>query len=293
MIVSVASGKGGTGKTLFSVNLFSHLRKNKKDVLLVDLDVEEPNCSYLMDINSLNKEKVLISFPNIDDAKCVRCNVCSKVCNFGAVVVLPDRIYIDENLCHSCNRCKFNCTSKAISDVYCEIGDIDYSNRADNKELVFVKGTLKEGITHSNSLISKVKKFVDDNLNYENNKMIIQDCPPGVSCSLTEAVKGSDVVILVTEPNPFGLHDLKLAVETIRKMKLELFVLINKSDENDFIIEDYCGKEHAEIIGKIPYSEEVSSLYAEGKSSGSIEWYADIIRSISDKLLSQKIWSRQ
>lgn len=286
MIISIASGKGGTGKTLFSVNLFLNLEKNKEKVLLVDLDVEEPNCSYLMNIDSLNKEKVFISFPKIDSDKCILCKTCSMVCNFNAVIVLPKSIYISKNLCHSCNRCKFNCISNAITEEDYEIGDINYSYS--NNNITFVNGMLKEGVIHSKDLISKVKKFVDDKLDCKNDKIIIQDCPPGISCNMTEAVKGSDIVILVTEPTPFGLHDLKLAVETVKKMKIEFFVLINKAEENNYIIEDYCEKENIKIIGKIPYSEEVCSLYAEGKSSYSIEWYSNIIDSISDKLLSKK-----
>ncbi len=286
MIISIASGKGGTGKTLFSVNLFLNLLKNKDNVTLVDLDVEEPNCDYLFDANINNNETLYVSLPVIDEDKCKLCRSCEEVCNFSAVVVLPKKIYINKNLCHSCLRCKYHCMYDAIHEEKYEIGRLSYEHNKNNNQLLFAKGILKEGTIQSKELITQVKQFVMDS--YNTNDLIIQDCPPGVSCNMTEAVKHSDVVILITEPTPFGLHDLELAVETVRKMKLKHYVLINKSDEQDYIIENYCDKENVEIIGKIPFSKEIYSSYAQGKNSTSIKWYNEIIKSISDKLMSQK-----
>lgn len=286
MVISIASGKGGTGKTLLSVNLFIRMLRHKNNVTLIDLDVEEPNCDYLFNTDITNEKTIYISLPVIDNAKCKLCRSCEQVCNFNAIVVLSKKVYINKNLCHSCLRCKYHCMYNAIYEERYEIGKLNYKyNTNDNTSLFFAKGTLKEGTIQSKYLISGVKSFVEEDNSKNKNTIVIQDCPPGVSCNMTEAVKNSDIVILVTEPTPFGLHDLKLAVETVKKMRLKHYVLINKSDENDYIIENYCGKEQVEIIGKIPFSKEIYSLYAQGKNSMSIEWYDNLINSISDRLL--------
>lgn len=287
MIISVASGKGGTGKTLFSVNLFKTIQESNIPVSIVDLDVEEPNSGYFLDYEQIEKT-LYMTFPIVDNDKCVSCGACANVCNFNAIVVLPHRVYINKNLCHACYRCKLNCMYDAFNSMEDEIGVLSYStdNRSDTVE--FAKGTLKEGSMHSKDLITQVKDFMKQSVSTNKEHIIIQDCPPGVSCNMTEAVKGSDVVILVTEPTPFGLHDLELAVDTVRKMGLKFFVLINKSDDNDRIIEEYCEKESVNIIDKVPYSEEVCSLYASGRASYSIDWYSNILKNITDKLISNK-----
>jgi MinD superfamily P-loop ATPase len=286
LVVSIASGKGGTGKTLFSVNLFNKLKEKNHNPTLLDLDVEEPNCDYLLDISIDKEDRVNITFPVIDDDKCKLCKSCYRVCNFNAVVVLPNRIYISESLCHSCERCIYNCMYNAIDKKEVHIGDLSYAYYSGSDDLMFCKGTLKEGRIQSKEMISKVKKYAKGKMG--KNNLIIQDCPPGVSCNMTEAVKGSDIVVLVTEPTPFGLHDLELAVETVRKMNIKFYILINKSDDNDYIIEDYCSKEKVNIIGKIPYSEEIYSLYAQGMSSNSIIWFNDNMEKITETLLLSK-----
>ncbi len=288
LIISVASGKGGTGKTFISVNLFLKFKERGYNPILLDLDVEEPNCDYLLDFDIYKEEQVNITFPLIEESKCTLCKMCSVVCNFNAVVVLPNSIYISESLCHSCDRCIYHCMYNAISKKNVDIGSIAYSYYLGNKGLMFCKGTLKEGTIQSKELISKTKKHVDKEIVSQKDSILIQDCPPGVSCNMTEAIRGSDIVILVTEPTPFGLHDLKLAVETVKKMGIPFLVLINKSDNKDYIIEDYCNEEKINVIGKIPFSEKIYSLYAQGKPSNNIDWLNDKLEKISYRLILNK-----
>ncbi len=280
MIISVASGKGGTGKTTLAVNLALSLN----NLQFLDCDVEEPNAHIFLKPHISYKEKVFIPVPNVDETKCTYCGKCREVCAYHALAVLPGcaekkgSFLVFANLCHGCGACSLLCPQMAIKEVNKEIGIIEAGNKA---AIDFIHGFLNIGEAMSPPLIRQVKKHINP------GRIVIIDAPPGTSCPVIAAVKGSDFCLLVTEPTPFGLNDLILAVEVLRKLKIPFGVVINRSDIGDDKVNDYCRKENISILMQIPFSREIAVSYSEGVpivvSDASykdkfINLYADICR---------------
>jgi len=263
MIVSVASGKGGTGKTTVAVNLALSL----SSVQLLDCDVEEPNAHIFIKPEIRNKIPVSIPVPKIDKDKCNFCGKCAEVCAYNAIAVLSDKggsasggkqdILVFRELCHGCGACSYLCPQKAIKEIDKEIGFIEIGKR---DKLQFVHGRLNIGEAISPPLIRAVKQYINP------TRVVLIDVPPGTSCPVIEAIKGSDFCILVTEPTPFGLYDLTLAVEVIRKLKIPFGVVINRSDLGDKKTENYCKNEDIPILMKIPFEKEIAVAYSQGKT---------------------------
>ena len=257
MIVSVASGKGGTGKTTVAVNLALTL----KNVQFLDCDVEEPNAHIFLKPRINGEKKAFIPVPEVDEAKCTYCDKCREVCAYHAIAVLPGSdgkkgsVLIFPHLCHGCGACSALCPEKAIKEVNREIGVIEIGEA---QGIQFVHGKLNIGEAMSPPLIRQVKGYINP------TRTVIIDAPPGTSCPVITAVKGSDFCVLVTEPTPFGLNDLILAVEVLRKIKIPFGVVINRSDIGDGKVEDYCGNENIPILMKIPFSREIAVSYSEG-----------------------------
>jgi MinD superfamily P-loop ATPase len=257
MIVSVASGKGGTGKTTVAVNLALTL----KNVQFLDCDVEEPNAHIFLKPRINGAKKAFIPVPEVDEAKCTYCGKCREVCAYHAIAVLPGSdgkkgsVLIFPHLCHGCGACSALCPEKAIKEVNREIGVIEIGEA---QGIQFVHGKLNIGEAMSPPLIRQVKGYINP------TRTVIIDAPPGTSCPVITAVKGSDFCVLVTEPTPFGLNDLILAVEVLRKIKIPFGVVINRSDIGDGKVEDYCGNENIPILMKIPFSREIAVSYSEG-----------------------------
>jgi len=257
MIVSVASGKGGTGKTTVAVNLALAL----KNVQFLDCDVEEPNAHIFLKPRINGEKKAFIPVPEVDEAKCTYCGKCREVCAYHAIAVLPGSdgkkgsVLIFPHLCHGCGACSALCPEKAIKEVNREIGVIEIGEA---QGIQFVHGKLNIGEAMSPPLIRQVKGYINP------TRTVIIDAPPGTSCPVITAVKGSDFCVLVTEPTPFGLNDLILAVEVLRKIKIPFGVVINRSDIGDGKVEDYCGNENIPILMKIPFSREIAVSYSEG-----------------------------
>jgi MinD superfamily P-loop ATPase len=257
MIISVASGKGGTGKTTVAVNLALSL----KNIQFIDCDVEEPNAHIFLKPNIVGEKKATIPVPEVDEAKCTYCGKCREVCTYHAIAVLPGSngkkgsVLIFPHLCHGCGACSLLCPQGAIKEVNKEIGAIEISEKG---EMQFINGRLNIGEAMSPPLIRQVKEYV--NL----TRTVIIDAPPGTSCPVITAVKGSDFCVLVTEPTPFGLNDLNLAVEVLRKIEIPFGVVINRADIGDGKVEDYCEKENIPILMKIPFNKEIAVSYSEG-----------------------------
>lgn len=257
MIISVASGKGGTGKTTVAVNLALSL----KNIQLLDCDVEEPNAHLFLKPRIQNKTKACIPVPEVDEAKCTYCGTCREVCAYHAIAVLQKSnekkgsVLIFPHLCHGCGACSLLCPEKAIKEVNKEIGEIEIGEKSG---IQFIHGRLNIGEAMSPPLIRQVKNYINP------TRTVIIDAPPGTSCPVITAVKGSDFCVLVTEPTPFGLNDLMLAVEVLRKLQIPFGVVINRSDIGDGKVEDYCGKEDIPILMKIPFSREIAVSYSEG-----------------------------
>ena len=259
MIISVASGKGGTGKTTVAVNLALAL----KDARFFDCDVEEPNAHIFLKPRLNRQEKVFIPVPEIDTAKCSFCGKCGEVCAYHALAVIKGEgghqgeVLVFPHLCHGCGACSMLCPQGAIREVNKEIGTVESGSAG---EISFVSGRLNVGEAVSPPVIRRVKEYL------EPSKTAVIDAPPGTSCPVICAVKGSDFCILVTEPTPFGLHDLSLAVEVLRKMEIPFGVVINRSDIGDGKVEDYCAKENIPVLMRIPFSREIAEAYARGIS---------------------------
>jgi MinD superfamily P-loop ATPase len=252
MIVSIASGKGGTGKTTVATNLALSLNKN---VRFLDCDVEEPNSHIFIKPEITEKESIKVPIPEVNLAKCTYCGKCRDVCAYNAIAVAKSAILVFPSLCHSCGGCALVCPQKAIKEVDKEIGVIQIG-KADGIE--FFSGKLNIGEETATPLIKAVKKKIED------NKIVIIDAPPGTSCPVIESIKGSDYCILVTEPTPFGLNDLMLVVEVVRKLNIPFGVVINRADLGDDKTEEYCQKENIPILMKIPFKKEIAIAYSRG-----------------------------
>ena len=255
MILAVASGKGGTGKTTLAVNL-AWLLQREMPVQLLDCDVEEPNVSLFLKPLSKSQEKVFLSIPEIDLEKCDRCGVCTRFCAFGAISLLGDHLLTFPELCHGCGGCILFCPTGAISEQRREIGTVE-TGACDRLEIV--AGKLSIGSVLAPAVIRAVKA------KKRHQGLVIVDAPPGTSCPAVASVAGADFCLLVTEPTPFGLHDLKLAVGMAGEMGIPLGVVINRWQEFQGAgLENYCRQEGIQVLLKFPFDRRVAACYARG-----------------------------
>jgi MinD superfamily P-loop ATPase len=254
MIISIASGKGGTGKTLVATSLALSL-KDKQRVQLLDCDVEEPNAHIFLKPVITGSEPVCIQIPKVDEKKCTYCGKCAEVCAYNAIAVLPRRVLVFAELCHGCGACSYLCPEKAISEEGRETGVVEWGN-SDGVE--FVQGRLTVGEAMPSPVIRRVKEQA------KADGVVIIDVPPGTSCPVVESIKDSHFCLLVTEPTPFGLNDLILAVETVRELDIPLAVVLNRAGVGDNKVEEYCRKENIDILLTIPLDEEIARLYSRG-----------------------------
>ncbi len=253
MIISVASGKGGTGKTTIATNLAVSLEKGIK---FLDCDVEEPNAHLFLRPNIDYSEVVTVPVPEIDLEKCDFCGKCAEFCQFNAISVMGKNILTFPELCHGCGGCSLICPKEAISERPREIGILEHGFSG---EIEFVHGRLKIREAMAVPLIERVKKHIDA------EKTVIIDAPPGTSCPVIATIKNSDFVVLVTEPTPFGLHDLRLAVGVARVLRLPMGIVINRADLGDKGVFEYCEKEGIPILITIPFEREIAESYARGE----------------------------
>jgi MinD superfamily P-loop ATPase len=256
MKIAIASGKGGTGKSTVATNFAYLLSKSYKDVCLLDCDVEEPNCHIFLKPFFNGMEKVYIETPEINVEKCVSCGKCAGACQFNALAFVKEKVIVFPELCHGCGSCKLACPADAISWKGREAGVIEEGTA---EGFSFVHGKLRIGEPMSPPLIKAVKKAG------HNYRIQVIDCPPGTSCPAIAAVYGADYVFMVTEPTPFGLYDLNLAVDVIRKIGLPFGIVINRSGENDKLIEDYAKAENINILARIPDDRRIAECYSRGE----------------------------
>lgn len=253
MIISVASGKGGTGKTTVATNLAVSIGS---DVQLLDCDVEEPNAHlFINPVIELN-QKVYTPVPQIDEEKCNFCKKCAEICRFKAIAVIKEIVLIFPELCHSCGGCVEVCPEKAITETGRELGVIEIGHR---NNLAFAHGRLRIGEAMSPPLIREVRSYT------RSNQLTIIDAPPGTSCPVIAAMKGADFVLMVTEPTPFGLHDLKLAVEAVKLLEIPRGLVINRSDIGDDGVQTYAKMENLPILMEIPFDRRIAEIYSRGK----------------------------
>ena len=270
MIVSVASGKGGTGKTLIATSLALSLSDQTK-VQLLDCDVEEPNTHIFLDIKAEQSSPALLLIPHIDEDKCTHCGVCAEVCAYNAIAALPKKVLVFPELCHGCGACSYLCPESAITEEGKEIGVI---KQGSSGNISLVEGELTLGEVAAPTVIREVKRHIDTAGD------VIIDASPGTSCPVIEAIKDSDFCLLVTEPTPFGFNDLSLAVETTRKLGIPTGVIINRAGDNDQLIEQYCQEQDIPILLRIPLDRNIAVLYSKGIPlvEGMPDWRRDFLQ---------------
>ena len=259
MKITIASGKGGTGKTTVSSNLTHYLASLGKKVVLADLDVEEPNSALFLDTVLTKTQVANKMIPKWDATDCTLCGKCEEVCNFNAILHLPEEIRVFSELCHSCYACSELCPTLSLPMVEEKIGII---NEYKTELFSMVEGRLDLGQEMAIPLIAQTIEYVDENFS---DSIKIYDAPPGTSCPVIEASRYSDLVILITEATPFGLNDLKLAVETMRVLEQNVGVIINRYGIGDDGVERYCQEQKIPIITKIQNDKEVAKLYSNGE----------------------------
>jgi MinD superfamily P-loop ATPase len=257
--IAIASGKGGTGKTTLATNLAGFI-SGDRNVLLADLDVEEPNSGLFIKAGLVGKEDKFRMIPVWNEDACILCDNCQKVCNFNAVVRLGPVIMIFPELCHGCYACSELCPSSALPMKAVKMGEMA---RYREGKLDFVESRLDIGQEQATPLISRTQKYIDEH--FPAAMLKICDSPPGTSCPVIEATRDADFVILVTEPTPFGLHDLRLAVETMDKLGRQYGVVINRDGIGNDDVLEWCGQKNIPVLGRIPNNRRIAELYSEGK----------------------------
>jgi MinD superfamily P-loop ATPase len=251
--VAIASGKGGTGKTTVAVNLALSLAA---PVQLVDCDVEEPNCAIFLNPILGPAESVGIPVPHVDETLCTACGECGRLCRYHAIVSFKTTPLVFAELCHGCGGCARVCPTGAIREEPRALGTIEEGAAGG---IAFLQGRLNVGEAMPVPLIRALKKRV------RNAGMVILDCPPGTSCPVISAMRGSHFVVLVTEPTPFGLNDLRLAVETVRSLSLRFGVVINRADVGDLMVRKYCHEENIPVPVEIPDDRRIAEAYSRGQ----------------------------
>ena len=281
MIISIASGKGGTGKTLVATSLALSL-KDSYEVVILDCDVEEPNDHILLKPVITGSEPVNMPVPAVAEDKCIYCGKCAEVCAYHAIAVFGNHVLTFPQLCHGCGACSYLCSEKAIYEEPRKTGVVEWGH---SDGVGFVQGILTVGEAMSPPVIRKVKEHANG------NEIVIRDIPPGTSCPVVEAIKGSDFCLLVTEPTPFGLNDLALAVETVRELDIPCGVVLNRAGIGDTGVEEYCRKEDLSIMLTIPLDTEIARLYSRGITlvNGMPQWKSrfrqlfDMIKETADE----------
>jgi MinD superfamily P-loop ATPase len=254
VIISIASGKGGTGKTSLAVALAQSL---EGPVDLLDCDVEAPNAHIFMKPRWESRETIFAQIPQVDESKCTYCRACSQMCRFKAILVLGETILTFPEMCHACGGCFLVCKTGALIPARKELGEVETGWSGDIR---FIHGRLKIGEPLSPPLIREVKKRRDP------ARTAILDAPPGTSCPVIQTVKGSDFTVLVTEPTPFGLFDLKLAVEVLARLGIPCGVVINRANVGDRKVKDYLKARGLPLLLEIPFDRRIAAGYAQGQS---------------------------
>jgi len=255
MQIAIASGKGGTGKTTVATNLAWTASRSGEGVAYLDCDVEEPNGHIFLKPAIADRRPVGALIPEVDAGKCTLCGQCGEICQYSAIVPVGEKVLVYPELCHGCGGCSLVCEAQAISEVSREIGVLE-TGRAGAVQ--FVQGLLNVGEAMSPPLIKAVKSTALQ------ADLVIIDAPPGTSCPVIEAVREADFVILVTEPTPFGFHDLKLAVEMVRALQLPFGVVVNRAGLDGSETRSYCKAQGIPILREIPDDRELAEAYSRG-----------------------------
>jgi len=257
MKITIASGKGGTGKTTFAVNMAWSLAQAGKNIQLMDGDVEEPNSHLFLNPAFSETKPVHVPKPIWNESTCEGCGICAEACTFNALAAVNGKVLIFNELCHACGVCSQVCPTGSLTEQPFEMGRVRIA--PDTGGLFFADGLLNIGEPSAPTVIKELNRLIDP------EAICIMDAAPGTGCPVVEAVEGADVVVLVTEPTPFGLHDLKLAVGLALKMKVPTGIVVNRSDGEEDLISDYAKAAGLPILGRIPFKREYAEAYSKGQ----------------------------
>ncbi len=255
LVISVGSGKGGTGKTTLAVNL-AHLASIEDEIFFLDCDAEDPDSHFYLKPEWESETDVETPIPRIDKERCDYCGKCSEICPRNALAVLRDDVLVFPELCYGCGGCALSCPMRCVTFESKKIGSVKQGRSG---SIRFYQGLLEVGEPSPVRVIKNVKE------NIQENSRVIIDCPPGTGCALVESVRGSDYCLLVTEPSPFRKHDLELAHQVCVKLEIPHGVVTNRSNGHDEIIDDFCSASSLEILGRIPFSREVAQRISRGE----------------------------
>ena len=255
MKIAVASGKGGTGKTLVATNLAVVAAERLQQVTLVDCDVEEPNDALFLNPEHLSAEDVMVTVPVIDNELCTGCRRCAELCQFNALITVKNRTYVFEDMCHACGLCMRVCPENAITGREKKVGTISLSQR---NTLRFLEGRLDVGRELPSPIIRKARAQAGD------SGIVLLDAPPGTTCPVVTTLRDCDAVILVTEPTPFGLHDLKLAAEMASEMGLPVGIVENRAMDGVTLIQEWSEETGVPIWMQLPLDRAIAECYAHG-----------------------------
>ena len=288
MRIAVASGKGGTGKTTVATSLALSLAANAAGLplLFLDCDVEAPNAHLFLKPVFENHKDVSILIPSIDETKCTSCGKCAEVCEYHAIVVLGKKVLVFPQLCHGCGSCTMVCPTKAIQEVPDVMGVLESGSTPSG--INFAQGILNVGEPMAVPVIRQLKKWIIPQL----GQLEIVDAPPGTSCPVVESIRNADFLLLVTEPTPFGLHDLKLAVQVAKELNIPAGVIINRDGIGDAGVEDFCTAEGLPIMMRIPYDRAIAEGTAQGQNltdiyPGYTPLFQQLFTEISRKVVRQ------
>lgn len=256
MIIAVASGKGGTGKTTVATSM--GLALSDRPVTYLDCDVEAPNGHLFLRPKFTRSKHVDMLIPEVEDDACDACGRCAEVCQYHAIVVLSGQTLVFSQLCHGCGSCAWNCPQHAIQESPRSLGLLQAGDAMNGVR--FARGILDIGEPMAVPVIRALKRWVPQ----REGEVVIRDAPPGTSCPVVETLRGADVVLLVTEPTPFGLHDLRLAVKVAREMNLPTGVLLNRNGIGRAGIEAFCRESGIPILMRIPLERRIAEACARG-----------------------------
>jgi len=262
MIITVASGKGGTGKTTIATSLA--LAIETRPLTFLDCDVETPNAHLFLNPGWQEHQEIGILIPRVDGVRCNGCGICAQVCQYHAIVVIGGKTLVFPELCHGCGSCTLNCSENAITEELHPLGMLECGlsqEELSQENLFFARGLLNVGEPMAVPVIRDLKnwKFSPE------TEIVIRDAPPGTSCPVVESMRGSDFILLVTEPTPFGLHDLKLTVQVVEELKIPAAVVVNRDGIDNGELDIYCQKVGLPILLRIPMQRQIAAVLANGR----------------------------
>lgn len=262
MKITIASGKGGTGKTMVAASLARSLAAAAPECppLFVDCDVEAPNAHLFLHPSFTEQQEVGLLIPAVDETRCTHCGKCAEVCQYHAIAVLGQKVLVFPQLCHGCGSCTALCPEKAIREIPDRMGVIERGPAAAG--IAFARGVLDVGEPMAVPVIRQLKKWAQP----MPGQVVIYDSPPGTSCPVVETVRGSDFLLLVTEPTPFGLHDLRLAAQVACELGIPAGVIINRENGPYPVLDEFCIQQNMPVLLRIPFERAIAEGVAQGKT---------------------------